>query len=386
MRPKRKPHPHQCARQIIDRVERSEGDAQVVMIERAVPLILDHPRTAGRARELGPRVENVELETAKAQPVRVRGAGAAHQKRSAEIAPEQGKALFDILEGAVEQEQLGAMAKRPVPAHRAQIVVEDRGHPGRLCDAAACATSGDVRVGVQRAIKVALDFALPPRCGCCGDIVEEVDTFCVACWAALEFLGDSGCGSCGRPLEATEEQTCAPCLAQPPIIDRTRAAVAYDERSRVLALRLKYARRVALAKTMARFIAPLAPKEEPKALLLPVPLHRTRLWQRGFNQAALIAQALATATGIPSEPALLKRTKRTRPLRGMSFSQRRRTVRGAFGLSDRSKVEGRTVILVDDVLTTGSTAEACARALKRAGAARVELLCWARVIRPTHLA
>jgi ComF family protein len=119
--------------------------------------------------------------------------------------------------------------------------------------------------------------------------------------------------------------------------------------------------------------------------LVPVPLHRRRLWFRGFNQAALIARALADTKQLPVECRTLVRTKSTPPLKEMSMAQRRRAVAGAFALAPGRTVRGQNVILVDDVLTTGSTASACARVLKRAGAGRVELISWARVVRPAHL-
>ena len=121
------------------------------------------------------------------------------------------------------------------------------------------------------------------------------------------------------------------------------------------------------------------------ALLVPVPLHRTRLWGRGFNQSALVARELSRRLSIANDPFALRRIRRTPALKGMSPPQRRKTVAGAFAVRDKAAVAGKTVILVDDVLTTGSTAEACARTLKRAGAARVELVSWARVVRPTQL-
>jgi ComF family protein len=230
----------------------------------------------------------------------------------------------------------------------------------------------------------ALDFALPPRCAGCGAIVSEVHSFCSDCWKQVNFLGNSGCGACGLPLEGTDIGTCAACLAAPPRIARTRSAVAYDDLSRSLAIRLKYGRKVALARTMARYMAPLV-AGSPGSVLVPVPLHRSRLWQRGFNQAVLIARELSKAADIDLHTDVLARTRRTPALKGMSHHQRREAVRGAFQVKDKRAVEGKTVILVDDVLTTGSTADACARALQRAGAARVELVSWARVSRPTQL-
>ncbi|MFL6765486.1 MAG: ComF family protein [Sphingomicrobium sp.] len=237
---------------------------------------------------------------------------------------------------------------------------------------------------LRTAMRWVLDFALPPRCAGCGTIVGDVHSFCHECWKEVEFLGDSGCQTCGLPLQATEQTTCGACLARPPRIARTRAAVAYGDLARSLAIRLKYGRKVAIARTMARYMAPLV-SEAGEQLLVPVPLHRTRLWRRGFNQSALVASELSRRLGIATDPLALSRIRRTPPLKGMSPLQRRKTVAGAFRVRDKSKVAGKTVILVDDVFTTGSTAEACARALRRAGAARVELVSWARVVKPSQL-
>jgi len=141
---------------------------------------------------------------------------------------------------------------------------------------------------------------------------------------------------------------------------------------------------VAVARTMAHYMAPLV-ASSPDAILVPVPLHRTRLWSRGFNQSALVARELSRRLHVRSEPLVLRRIRRTPALKGMSPLQRRKTVAGAFRVVDKGMIAGKTVILVDDVLTTGSTAEACARVLKRAGAARVELVSWARVVKPSQL-
>lgn len=231
--------------------------------------------------------------------------------------------------------------------------------------------------------KILLDFALPPRCAGCGEVIEEVGAFCTPCWSNIEWLGNSGCSRCGLPLAGTDIDLCGRCLVDPPGLDRIRAAVAYDKLPRSIALKLKYGRKVALARTMARFMMPLRGDWPPDAIIVPVPLHPWRLWGRGFNQSALVARELARMWSLPTDVAALRRVKRTQPLKGLNHTQRRKAVSGAFRAA--SSFEGRAIILVDDVFTSGSTAEACARALRRNGAAWVELVCWARVVRPAQL-
>jgi ComF family protein len=241
-----------------------------------------------------------------------------------------------------------------------------------------------VRQAGSRLFRSVLDFALPPRCGGCGAIVDDVDSFCTDCWSKLDFL-QGGCLRCGLPLKGTDAETCAVCLSKPPRLDRIRAAVGYDDISRSIALRLKYGRKTALARTMSRYMGPLIGNLPPDALLVPVPLHRRRLWSRGFNQSAIVARELSRRTGVSVAVDALKRIRPTPPLKGLNTRQRRRTVAGAFRARAGMELRGRTVVLVDDVLTTGSTANACARVLKRAGAQRVELISWARVLRPSEL-
>lgn len=148
----------------------------------------------------------------------------------------------------------------------------------------------------------------------------------------------------------------------------------------MVALKLKYGGKLAAAETMARAMLRLMPTEA--ELLVPVPLHRWRLWSRGFNQAALVARGLSRQSGVPVDVAVLRRTKATPMLRGLGARARAKAVAGAFALApDAAAVlKGKTVVLVDDVHTSGATGNACARLLKRGGAARVILLCWARVL------
>lgn len=222
-------------------------------------------------------------------------------------------------------------------------------------------------------------FALPPRCPGCGAVTGEDHRFCLDCWRGLDFLGDPACPTCGEPFELDPGPgaRCGACLRDPPALDRVRAAVAYGETARHIALRLKYAGRPGLAETIARQLDRLI-GEEP-ALVAPVPLHRWRIWRRGYNQSALIARAVVRRRGGELALDLVERIKATPVLRGLGPAARRKAVRGAFSV--KTDVRGKRVLLIDDVYTTGATANACARALKRAGAAEVGLLCWARVVR-----
>ena len=227
-----------------------------------------------------------------------------------------------------------------------------------------------------------LDFALPPRCPSCGTITADPHLFCLQCWHSLAFLGEPCCARCGLPFafEAASESECGSCLADPPRFDRLRAAVAYGPVARRVALKLKYSGRPGVAETLAalmiRHVEPA-----PDALLVPVPLHRWRIWKRGYNQSALLASALERRTGVPAALDLLRRTRATPPLRGLGRRERALAVRGAFALARPGVLDGRRVILVDDVFTSGATASACALTLKRGGAAAVDVLCWARVVR-----
>ncbi len=242
-----------------------------------------------------------------------------------------------------------------------------------------------LRIAASNWLKPLLDYALPPRCPACGDIVSDPLAFCPGCWERIDFLGDPLCGCCGIELPsgaAGPDAQCGACLAQAPPFERARAVMRYGEIGRTIAHRLKYGRRVSLARVMAAQMNRLLdlPAENP-AVIVPVPLHRWRIWSRGFNQSALIGRELAKLSGIPLETGLLHRTVNTPPLHSLGPRKRHQTVKGAFALGPgaRERIDARTVILIDDIWTTGATVSACARILKRGGAGRVEILCWTRV-------
>ena len=242
---------------------------------------------------------------------------------------------------------------------------------------------------VARGIRALVDFILPHRCAGCSDIVESAGGFCPSCWTGLTFIAGPACARCDVPLPSAQGDgaLCGGCLADLPPYSRVHVPLAYGDATRKLVLRLKYGRRTGIARLMAGLMAGRLPAattqdDAPGPLLVPVPLHRWRIWSRGFNQSAELSKVIARRTGYQLAVDALTRLKPTVPLRGLDRKARERTVRGAFAVlpEARPMLAGRTVLLVDDVFTSGATAAACARALLRGGAERVEVVAFARVL------
>jgi ComF family protein len=241
---------------------------------------------------------------------------------------------------------------------------------------------------LRRAGRSLIDLVYPPLCLTCRTPVGDPRALCANCWKAITFIGGAVCDCCGLPFELDpgSESLCASCLVQRPDFDRARAAICYDDSSKGAILALKRADRLEFAQLFAIWLRHAGQALLNEAdLIVPVPLHRLGLWTRRYNQSAVLAQRLAKLTDKPFDAFVLARTRATPSQGNMpSAKARARNVRGAFRVPPRAKarVEGRTVLLIDDVLTTGATIEACARTLKRAGAEKVLVLTIARVARP----
>jgi len=228
-----------------------------------------------------------------------------------------------------------------------------------------------------------LDLLLPPRCLACGSTVGSEGELCPSCWRAITFLAPPCCACCGLPFayDAGADALCAACLRDKPAYDRARAVFRYDEASRGLVLSFKHGDRTHSAPAYGRWMrragaALLADAD----LLVPVPLHWTRLFLRRYNQAALLAHAIHAAGGPHVAPDWLVRRRRTPSQGRRNSTARAENVRGAFALRPGRSVAGRRLVLVDDVFTTGATVGECARVLISAGAARVDVLTLARVL------
>ncbi len=231
-----------------------------------------------------------------------------------------------------------------------------------------------------------LDAVLPPQCPVCNTIVDSAGGLCGDCWQKVDFLGPPACSACGLPFDYDlgDGALCAACVRQRPPFERARAVMAYGDVSRALVLAFKHGDRTDTAPGLGRWLARAGQDLTIDAdIIVPVPLHWTRLFQRRYNQAALLAHALGRETGINVVADLIQRRRRTRPQGRMGPAGRKRNLRGAFRIHPArgAGLKGKRVLLIDDVMTTGATASACSRVLMRGGAAFVDVLTLARVVR-----
>lgn len=248
-------------------------------------------------------------------------------------------------------------------------------------------------LSLRHALRLAADTIVPPVCLACQQRTDANDTLCAACWGRITFIRPPLCDRLGLPMPfgaGGERLISAAAAADPPLYDRARA-VAVFERDGVLRRLIhgfKFIDRHDPRRLFGRWLADAGRDLLADAdLIVPVPLTRWRLIRRQFNQTALLAEELARITGVPSDPLALVKRRTTRPQVGLTRDQRRENVRGAFAVPARRRprVQGRRIVLIDDVITTGATVTAATRALRNAGAVRVDVLALGLVVEPAQV-
>lgn len=238
-----------------------------------------------------------------------------------------------------------------------------------------------------------VDWLYPPRCRACGSGISgrDAETLCSACWPKIRLVSNPLCNLCGRPFfdASGADHSCAACLARPPYFVRARAWGCYprDESAehplRQMVQKFKYGRKVSLGKPLGRLMAQGCEeflRECQADLIVPVPLHPRRLRWRGFNQSLLLSRQVSRRYNVPVEPFALYRARETVPQTELTEDERRKNVRGAFAINAGKSMKGRSVLLVDDVYTSGATVNECSRVLIRGGAREVTILTLARAI------
>ena len=250
----------------------------------------------------------------------------------------------------------------------------------------APAARSSLRTLAQRLGGQALGLLYPPSCLACRAATQDNGVLCTACWNEMRFIERPFCERLGTPFirDLGPGLLSPEAMADPPVWARARAVAIFEDGPvKRLTYRLKYYDRMEVAKALGLWMARSGMELLEEAdLLIPIPLHRTRLAARRFNQAMALAQSVSSHCGVPVDGLTLERTRRTPPQVGLSRMQRAANMQGVFRVAPECKhvIEGRRIVLVDDVLTSGATTNAAARTLLRAGAAQVDLIVFARVV------
>ncbi len=252
---------------------------------------------------------------------------------------------------------------------------------------------GDARQSATSLLRTISNLIWPPVCANCGKRIDEANHLCGTCWHSMHWVDRPYCPISGLPYayDVGEEIISPSVIVDPPVYDKVRTVALYDDTARALVHKLKYHDRTDLARSMGQWMVRAGQEffnDDPDQLVVvPVPLHPQRLISRRYNQSALLAKEIAEQQNVSYLHDCLKRRRATRQQVGLSDSERAANVRGAFRVPAplKGEIAGKTIILIDDVMTTGATMQACARVLRRAGAAQIFVIVFARVVEPGQM-
>lgn len=238
-----------------------------------------------------------------------------------------------------------------------------------------------------------IDLILPPKCLSCSALINEAHNICADCWKELHFISEPRCASCGYPFgsemshidfSTIGESLCGACQKKPRIFDKAISALRYDDHSKKMIIGFKHHDKLEYATFFAKLLRQAGTKIfDDIDIIIPVPLHKKRLFKRRFNQSAIVSNILSNYIEKPHEPTILIRSKNTPPQTG-NMNKRSKNVQGAFKVVSKykGKLTGKNILLIDDVFTTGATIENCSKSLKKAGAGKIYVLTIFRVIAP----
>lgn len=237
---------------------------------------------------------------------------------------------------------------------------------------------------MNKIIKLCLDFLLPPTCPICRQKISDPAGLCPKCFSDLEFIGPQRCSVCGRPMDAIVPgmAVCGSCLKNPPPFHQAIAVLKYNDISKKLILAFKHGDHLELTKLLIKLINQNCSQIiEQNDILIPVPLHWSRLLKRKYNQSAIIAHKLALEHKKVYDPTILKRLKATKSQGHLSPKEREKNVKNVFGVEHSNRIKNKHVLLIDDVYTTGSTVNECSKILLKAGAKQIDVLTLAKVVK-----
>jgi len=227
--------------------------------------------------------------------------------------------------------------------------------------------------------KIILNFLLPPHCPICHEKVIEPHAICGMCFSKLHFIGDNVCSVCGAPLPLKGSKICGQCLQKKPAFNKAKSTLIYNETSKKLILPFKHSDHLELAPLIAKWMI-LCGKDliQNRDIIMPVPLHKRRLFKRKYNQSAILSKIIAKQFCKDYQPSILQRIKNTPTQGHLNFKMRQKNIKGVFSVVNSNKITDKKILLIDDVYTSGATLNECAKVLIKSGAKQVDCLTFCR--------